>query len=93
MCILFIGTKAALEKNADNTVEEFYKIIVSLDTMSDSSDEEDDEEDVEEDRDPSEEVEQCESNDSDEDSNTKSSSAGPSKEKLMDTSVTNRVNL
>jgi hypothetical protein len=40
MCVLFIiGTKTALEKNAEKTIEDFHKLLISLNNSESSSNE------------------------------------------------------
>jgi hypothetical protein len=90
MFVLFIGTKVALEKNADKTINDFHKLFLAANTHSESSSDEEDDQDEDEGGKNQSEEDQCDTNDNSiKDSNTESSSAGKRQDQPI--SISSRV--
>jgi hypothetical protein len=92
MFALFIGTQVALEKNADKTIHDFHKLLLVANKHSESSSDEEDDQDEDEGGKNQSEEDQCDTNDNSiEDSNTESNSAGKRQYQPIEMSISSRV--
>lgn len=93
ICVLFlIGTKSALEKNPDQTVEDFHKLLTDVNNSQASTSEDNDEEEDDDAKNQTDEEDQSKPDDSSsEHSNAKSSTAANKKDQQSATSNSNRV--